>query len=225
MHQPDYLPWLGYFNKIAVSDIFIFYDTAFYSRDGFHNRNKIKTANGDWAYITVPVAHTELFKRLKDVILPADTRWAKKHWRSLEVHYRAAPYWKDYSDFFNQLYANIASVKTLSDLNIKIIEYMSGAFGCKVKFFRSSEFEINPDLRSTGAILDIIKNVEATKFLAGPSGKKYINQTEFSDAKVELIFQEFHPQEYKQLFPPFVPGLTALDLLFNEGPNSINFLK
>ncbi len=224
MHQPDYLPWLGYFNKIVVSDIFIFYDTAFYSRDGFHNRNKIKIPNGGQTYLTVPIGHTELFKRLKDVSLPNDTRWAKKHWRSLEVYYQRAPYWKDYSPFFNNLYANISIIVTLADLNIRIIEYISKILNLKAKFYRASDFEVNSELRSTDAILDIIKNVGTTKFLSGPSGKKYIERDKFEKASVELSFQNFHPREYRQLFPPFIPGLTVLDLLFNEGPDAIKFL-
>ncbi len=224
MHQPDYLPWSGYFNKIAVSDKFIFFDTAFHSLGGFHNRNKIKTAGG-WAYLTIPMPHEENFKRLMDASLPVDTRWASKHWKSMVVHYGRAPYWREYSAFFEQLYANITSFKTLADLNINIIEYLSQVFGFKAQFYRASALGVASELRSTEAILAVIPKVGATEFLAGPSGKKYLKRERFVAEKIELLFQEYHQPEYAQLFPPFVPGLSAVDLLFNEGPRAINFLK
>src|SRR5690606_16535843 len=101
--------------------------------------------------------------------------------------------------------------------NIHIIEYMSQAFGLTAKFYRSSQFEFDRSLKSTEAILAIIKQVGASEFLAGPSGKKYLNQPRFSEEGVTLLFQEYHPIQYDQMSPPFVPGSSAIDLLFNIG--------
>lgn len=224
MHQPDYLPWLGYFNKIAISDHFIFFDTADFSKRGFHERNKIKTNTG-WTYLTIPISHQHLFTPLKDVILPEQAMWARKHWRSLECCYRRAPYWSKHSDFFENLYLNISSHKTLSDLNIEIITYMSEAFGLSAKLSRASDYKTDPSLKSTESILAVIKKVRATEFLAGPSGKKYLIKERFEEENIKLLFQEFHPKEYSQLYPPFISGLSAVDLLFNEGPNSIKYLN
>lgn len=224
MHQPDYLPWLGYFNKIAVAEKFIFFDTAYYSRDGFHNRNRIKTAAG-WAYLTIPLPHSELFKRLKDALLPADTRWARKHWRSLEINYRSAPYWQDYAGFFEDFYQGVGRLKTLADFNIALIEYFCLTFGLVAQLSRASDLKSNPELKSTEAILDVIKQVGATEFLAGPSGRKYIQRESFEAKNIRLLFQEYREPEHAQLFPPFIAGLSALDLLFNEGPKAINYLK
>lgn len=224
MHQPDYLPWLGYMNKIAVSDAFIFYDTAFYSLGGFHHRNKIKV-NGGFAYLTIPLAHEECFKRLKDVALPSDTRWAKKHWKSLVNFYSRAPYFKEHAPFFEKFYNSVEKWKSLADLNIAVIEYLCQAFGLSAKLYRASQFDINLELRQTDAILDIIRHTEATEFLSGPSGKKYIEKEKFDAAGIKLIFQEFHEREHAQLFPPFLAGLSAVDLLFNEGPRAVDYLK
>lgn len=224
MHQPDYLPWLGYFNKIAASEIFIFFDTAFYSHGGFHDSNKIKTPTG-WCYVTIPIKHSENGKRLKDVQLPTDQRWARKHWRSLVVDYGGARYWTEYSPFFEKLYSEIKQYQTLADLNIHIIEYMSQIFGLKAKFYRASTLGVSPELRATEAILQIIKRVGSTKFLAGPSGKKYLAKDRFSQEGIELLFQEYHEPEHSQLFPPFISGLSAIDLLFNEGPASSKYLR
>lgn len=225
MHQPDYLPWLGYFNKIAVSEAFIFFDTAFYSHSGFHDSNKIKTSNG-WAYLTIPMAHSEDQKRLMDTMLPlANTRWVAKHWKSLQLNYTRAPYWQEHAPFFEDLYKNIGRFKTLADLNIHIIEYMSRAFGIQTPFHRASVLGVDPELRSTEAILQIIKKVGATEFLAGPSGKKYLVKERFAEEGVKLHFQEYHEPEHPQLFPPYIPGLSAVDLLFNEGPHAMRYIQ
>lgn len=224
MHQPDYLPWLGYFNKIASVDTFIFFDTADFSKGGFHERNKIKTTTA-WAYLTIPIPHQSLFKSLNETLLPENIKWANKHWRSLEHCYGRTLYWNAYKDFFKNLYTQIDSFKTLSDLNIEIITYMCRAFGLKTKLAKASDYKFDSNLKSTEAILAVIKQVGATEFLAGPSGKKYLQRDRFIDKNIELLFQEWQPKEYSQVHPPFIGGLSALDLLFNEGPNSIKYLK
>ena len=221
MHQPDYLPWCGYFNKIVTADAFIFFDTAHFSKEGFHERNKIKTATG-WAYLTIPMPHESAFKPLKDAKLPIDTRWANKHWRALISSYNRTPYFKEHAPYFEDLYANVGRFTTLADLNIDIITYLCQAFGIKTMFSRASDYPFDSGLKSTEAILAIIKQAGATEFLAGPSGKKYLNQPRFPEEGIKLIFQEYHEPEHTQRKQPFV---AAVDLLFNEGPQAINFLR
>lgn len=223
MHQPDYLPWLGYFNKIAVADAFIFFDTAFYSHGGFHDSNKIKTSNG-WTYLTIPMPHTENSKRLMDARLPENRLWATKHWKSLQMNYGRAPYWAVHRDFFEDLYVSVGRFGSLADLNIQIIEYMCRAFGLKTALYRASEIGVDPELRSTEAILPIIKKIGAKEFLAGPSGKKYLDRARFEEEGVKLSFQEYIEPEHRQLFGPFIPGLSAIDLLLNEGGQAVRYL-
>ena len=105
IHQPDYLPWLGYFNKIKKSDVFVFLDSVSYSRNGFHNRNKIKT-NQEWCYLTISIKRSQCFLPLKQVKLPDDNHWVKNHWKSIKVNYCKAPYWYRYKNFFEDLYNN-----------------------------------------------------------------------------------------------------------------------
>lgn len=224
MHQPDYLPWLGYFNKIALSDNFIFFDTASFSKGGFHERNKVKTATG-WTYLTIPIPHQACFGPLNKVELPENIIWANKHWRTFKSCYERAPYWEKYSPFFEEMYLAIGSFKTLDDLNAHIITYMTKEFGLSAKLSRASDYDFDHSLKSTEAILAVIKQVGATEFLAGPSGKKYLNQTRFLEEGIKLYFQEYHHPVYNQKYPPFIPGLSAIDLLFNEGPNASNYLR
>ncbi len=223
MHQPDYLPWQGYFNKIVSSDAFVFFDTAFYSHSGFHDSNKIKTAQGS-AYLTIPTEHTEDFKRLLDVRLPKDSRWSRKHLRSLEIHYGRAPYWAEHAPFFREVYDSVDSIGLLIELNIRIIEYICSSFGIQTPLYRASVLGADMSLRSTEAIIQVIQNVGATEFLAGTSGKKYLDAAKFEAAGIRLHFQEYHERERRQLFPPFLPGLTAIDLLCNEGRGGREYL-
>lgn len=224
MHQPDYLPWLGFFNKIAVAEKFIFFDTADYSGGGFHNRNKIKTSSG-WAYLAIPLPHSEFSKPLKDAHLPENQLWAQKHWRSLVSSYRRSPYWDKHAPFFEDFYARVGQFTNLSDLNIHLIEYFCRAFGLGAELSRASRYPFSAELKSTEAILAVIKQVGATEFLAGPSGKNYLIAPRFAEEGIKLHFQDYHEPEHAQLFPPFLAGLSAIDLLFNEGSASIKYLR
>jgi len=224
IHQPDYLPWMGYFNKIKDSDVFVFLDSATYSRNGFHNRNKIKTSQG-WCYLTIPVSRKECFNPIKDVKLPEDTSWAHKHWQSIKNNYSKSPYWDKYSGFLENYYnKKIDSFATLADLNIYFIESICRELRIKTKLIRDSEMDINHDLKSSDLLLDICKSLKADSYLSGPSGKKYLDLEIFQKENINVEFQDYHSKEYNQLFGEFIPGLSILDLLFNEGVDYLNYL-
>lgn len=224
IHQPDYLPWLGYFNKIKNSDVFVFLDSASYSRNGFHNRNKIKTSQG-WCYLTIPISRDQIFKPIKNVVLPEDSSWANKHWQSIKTSYAKAPFWNEYKDFLDDYFnVKINDFKTLADLNIYFIEKICHYLGLKVKLFRDSQLSINHELKSSELLLEVCKNLEAKSYLSGPSGKKYLDSKIFEENNIGIDFQNYQAPEYDQLFDGFIPGLSILDLLFNHGPESINYL-
>jgi len=224
IHQPDYLPWMGYFNKIKDSDVFVFLDSATYSRNGFHNRNKIKTSQ-DWCYLTIPIPRDECFHPMKQVKLPEDNGWAKKHMQSIQSNYSKSHFWDKYKDFFDDLYNNrVGEFSTLADLNIYFIEYICKELGIKTKLLRDSQMDINHDLKSSELLLAICKSLQADKYLSGPSGKKYLDLEIFNKDNIEIEFQDYHQKSYKQLFGDFVPGLSILDILFNEGTDALNYL-
>ncbi len=219
IHQPDYLPWLPYFHKIKAVDLFVLMDCVEYGGKSscFHNRNKIKVPNG-WAYLTIPLGSGIEQTRIKDVKLPKDQRWQKKHLKSISLAYQKAPYFKEHKEFFENLYNS--EQKYLADFNIEIINYLSKAFGFKTKLVRESELEVPSEFTGSERIMDILKKTEASYYLSGPYGKTHLDSKEFEKLDIDLDFMDYEHPEYKQLFGEFIPGLSAIDLLFNEGEKS-----
>src|ERR1043165_5905453 len=102
IHQPHYLPWLRYFEKIARSDVFVLLDDVQYEKNGFQNRNKIKTGQG-WAYLTVPVKKP-LLVPINEVLIDNTSGWQDKHLRAIELNYGKAPYFKQHQEALTALY-------------------------------------------------------------------------------------------------------------------------
>ncbi|MBD3310135.1 hypothetical protein GF351_02860 [Candidatus Woesearchaeota archaeon] len=225
IHQPNYLPYIGFFSKMKQSDVFVIMDIAQYVRRDFHNRNRIKTPNGPM-WLTIPVKHNRSFKqRICDIKLPEDREWAKKHWVALQRNYAKTEFFEQYSPFFKELFENPPG--TLSELNEKIILYLTEAFGIKTKVVRSSQFQVDENLKATDLLINIIKKAEGDTYLSGKGREghdHYIEEDKFEKAGIKLKFQEFNHPVYRQKFQDFLPNMAAVDLLFNEGENSVNFI-
>lgn len=214
IHQPDYLPWLAYFDKMKRSDLFVFLDCAQYTKNGFHNRNKIKTSSG-WIYLTIPVEKSEHFKPMLEVKLPKDGSWREKHWKSILTAYGRAPHLAEHRAFFEKLYNKDS--RLLAEMNIEIMEYLKDAFGFKTKLVRESELGLDRSLKGTERLIEVLKAVKAKEYVSGPSGESYLDLAQFEKAGIQVEFQDYRHPKYRQLFGEFLPGLSAVDLLFNEG--------
>lgn len=215
IHQPDYLPWLPYFNKIKNVDIFVFLDCAQYSKNKFHNRNKIRTSQG-WVYLTIPIPRDQYEKKIFEVALPKNRDWRRKHWKSILISYSRAPYFKEYKDFFENIYQS--EFEYLADLNIEIIKYLKDRFNFSARFVCESELKINKELKGSERLLAILKELKANYYLSGSSGRRYLDLSLFEKENIQVEFQEYKHPVYSQLFGKFIPGLSAIDLLFNCGP-------
>lgn len=223
IHQPNYLPWLGYFNKMARSDIFVIFDDVQLVRGkSFVTRNKIKTANGvQW--LTVPVKEKSELKLIKDTLIAQDGKWQKKHWKTIQLSYRKAPYFSKYEEKFSQIYE--ASWGKVSELNIGIIKLIKELLEIKTTLVLSSEMDI--ETKGAEKIMSIIKKTKADQYLTGEGSgsKRYIIEEEFYENNIELIYQQFEHPTYTQLWGDFIPMLSIVDLLFNEGEKSLEILK
>ena len=219
IHQPDYIPWLPYFNKMKNIDLFVFLDCAQYTKNGFHNRNKIKTSNNQ-TYLTIPINKKQYFKPINKIELPSDNSWQKKHWKSILFSYSKSPYFKDHKDFFENIYK--LKFNFLADLNIEIIKYIKKEFSLQNKFIRESELNIDENLKGTERLVAILKKLKANYYFSGSSGEKYLDLFLFKKEGIEIEFQHYQHSIYPQLFGQFIPGLSAIDWLFNCG-NNINY--
>lgn len=216
--QPAYLPWLGYFDQMAQADVFVHYDDVQYSRRSWHSRNRVKTpAGADW--LSVPVVHTGRPQTLQEARVDGSVRWKDRHLGVIQACYRQAPH-------FNEVYPWLADFMAfpwegLAHLNIQLGMAISAWLGIKApELLLASDMGIPADLDTTARPLQICQAVGATRFVCGPTAKAYINAGAFEDAGVELVWHEYEPVEYPQLWGEFVPRLAALDALLMLGPKA-----
>lgn len=215
-HQPAYLPWLGLFHKMTLADAFCVLDTVNYSKD-FINRNLIKTARGP-LWLSVPVdAHGA--KRICDVRI-ADGIWHRKHLKSIEYAYSRAPFFADYAPDVMKLIAKPYGF--LCDLTNEMTRLLAGMLGLNVRFFCASDYEFAG--RKTEYVVNMCRRLGAQAYVFGSQGREYVDEEALRAAGVEAFFQDYRHPLYRQLHGAFVPRLSIIDLLFNEGPRSLEIL-
>lgn len=224
VHQPQYIPWLGYFDKIAKSDAFVFLDQVQYKEREFQNRNKI-CAKNKCMWLSVPIVSKGKGRQaMSEVKIDNSFPWKRQHLNSLRAWYANAPYFKDYAGFFEDVYAR--DWDTLVDLNVHIIKYCLDRLSIATPLYFESGLGINA--QSTERIIAICKKLEADTYLSGEGGRQYLEENKFAEAGIKLLYQDFaHPvyRQYSRLEgEEFMGQLSVLDLLFNEGPNSKKIL-
>lgn len=222
IHQPEYFPWIGFFNRIASSDVFIILDDVSYQKNGFINRNKIKTRKG-WQWITVPVQGRSPHKLIKEVLIDNQKDWKREHWSALLQNYESAPYFKDYAGFFEAVFER--DWKFIVELDIYLIRQIVELLGLKTKIERSSLLDV-PGQR-TARLVNLCKKLGGTTYLSGPGGKAYLEIDKFEKENIKVVFHEFEHPVYSQQFMEqgFLSYMSIIDLLFNEGPKSIPIVK
>ena len=222
VHQPQYLPWLGFFDKLEKSDCFVFLDDVQYKHREFQNRNKIRTKDG-WIWLTVPVFDERGIK-VKDVLIDGSRDWASGHLKSLKAWYARAPYFDAHIGFFESLYQK--PWKHLVDLNVAVIEFALQALGIKKKIY--FETALGAGGEKTQRIINIGKKIGADVYLSGAGGREYLDAAGFESSGIELRYQDYTHPAYRQQFmkskTDFVPYLSIADLLFNEGGDSRTIL-
>ncbi|MDD2689909.1 MAG: WbqC family protein [Candidatus Omnitrophica bacterium] len=220
-HQPQYLPWLGYFHKIYEAQAFVFLDNVQYEERGYQNRNRIRTKDS-WIWLSVPVLKTEQpYPNISQVYIDNSQDWNKRHWRSIYLNYTRSAFFKEYSGFFEDLYSK--KWERLIDLNIHLIKSINQFLGIDKKIYLESQFKINS--ASTQRIIDICQALKADVYLSGAGGKAYLEEEKFQQNNIKLIYQQFKHPEYTQLHKPFLPFMSIIDLMFNHGPDSLKILS
>lgn len=219
--QSNYIPWKGYFDLINSVDEFILYDTAQYTKNDWRNRNKIKTPNGI-KWITIPVKQEKLGQLIQETVIQEDF-WKKKHWNMLTHNYSKTKYFKEYKPIFEKLYLDNNEVY-LSKINYSFIKEICEILNINTKIRWSSEFNLVDGV--TEKLISICQQCEASEYLSGPAAKDYFDMelAHVNNIKVEWMDYNNYPQ-YNQRNGDFEHGVSILDLIFNEGPNSVNFMK
>lgn len=218
VHQPEYIPWIGFFDKLARCDTFVIYDDAQYQHGGFHNRNKIRNRNG-WEWLTIPIKHGHP-QTIKDVKISGD-EWKNKHLSALILNYEKAPYFKDYFPIIKD--AISFNHELLIGLNLHLIRAVSDILGIKPIMMRSSEFPYGGKEKNE-KLVSMCKFLGADTYLCGSGGKNYVDETMFSQANIKLEWHSYTHPAYDQRFEGFEPNMSVIDLLFNMGPDAKGIL-
>ncbi len=210
IHQPYYFPWLGYFEKILKSDVFVFLDDAQYEKNNYYNRNQIKTPQGKM-WLTVPVKYKFQIP-LKDIEVDNSKSWQKKHYNSIVSCYAKSRYFEEHRTFLEDIYLN-RNWEFLLDLNLFTLNYFLDFLGLKTPIKFSSELGISTT--GTQRLVDICKCFDASTYYSGISGSKYMDLDLFKKENIKVNFQNYKYKEYNQLFGEFVPNLSVIDLVVN----------
>ena len=219
-HQPVYLPWLGLFHKIALSDAYCYLDTVQYQIQDYNNRNSIKTANGPHV-LTVPVkSKGYMEKRIKDIEIDPNSDWSRRHWKTMFFAYKKAPYFAKYAGFFEDVYRR--DWQYLSDLNEHMLKWFLQELGLDVAYSKASEQRF--ERTKSALVLDMCRQLKARCYVFGAQGKNYADQEQVKSQNVALYFQSYAHPVYKQMHGLFVSNVSICDLRFNEGPDSLAVL-
>ena len=224
-HQPNYLPYLGFFHKIATADVFVVVDNVQFVKRGpfgWIHRNRIRTADG-WIWLTVPVMTKGKFtQNINEVLIDNQLPWQRKHWKSIEWHYKSAPYFNKYKDVFSEIYGQ--KYEYLWELNEKIIMTMLGLLGIKISVEKTSAMGAGG--KAAGLIIDFCKKLGGTSYISGIHGRDYLQDGLFRENGIDLVFQDFRHPVYDQVYKDrFEPYMSTLDLLFNYGDKSLDVIK
>ena len=220
VHQPQYLPWLGYFDKIASADLFVLLDTVQFKKNEWQNRNRIKTADGP-QWLTVPVTY-RFPQRISEVSINNRERWQHRQWQAIVSNYRRAPHWDYLAPFLEEMLSR--PWDGIAELNIYGVKRLLQILAIPTPLYVASElpqFPDDPDER----LIAIAKHFAADTYLAGSGGRGYMELDRYERNGIRVIFQEYHHPVYDQLFGPFEPFLSVVDLLFNKGKDSLRIVR
>jgi hypothetical protein len=221
INQPAYLPWLGYFHRIAVSDAHIVLDHVQFEKNSFTNRNRIRTPE-NWCWLTVPVRTAGKFGDLaiNEIEISGEKKWAPKHWQSLRLNYSKAPFFAQHAAFFEGIYAR--PWQKLADLATEITAYLLDAFGIRTKMYFSSQMSVPG--KKDELVLNLCRELGATVYLSGSLGRNYLQEELFSNQGIAVRYDDYRHPTYPQVYPGFEAYMAAVDLLFNTGPASLEII-
>lgn len=227
--QSAYIPWLGYFDLINQTDVFVFLDDVQWTNRDWRNRNRVRTPQG-WKWLTVPVALEKPYFEycIKDVKVDNSQNWKNQHLTTFKYHYKKSPHFDEvYPLFENALNKGYEFVIDLNyDLIFRICEYMAINVP---KFLFSQEMNISSDIKKDEKLLEILRMIGGVDtYLSGPAAKSYLEENKFEKMGIRVEWHDYHhPYYHQQTWGSgiFIPYLSIVDLLFNHGKESREILS
>lgn len=218
--QSSFLPWRGYFDFIASVDVFVFLDDVQYSKNGWRNRNRIKTPQGS-RWITVPVRHRSIAQLIVDTEIDDRKDWRESHMRLWHENYGTAPYSRGVMELLGDMERE--TVDTISELNIALTRRIAANLQIGTRTMLSSDLRLSGT--KTDRLVDLVKNLHATTYLSGPSADTYLDKDAFRKNGIRLEYKAYDYGPYPQLWGPFEGAVTVLDLIANCGSDARNHIR
>jgi len=223
--QPAYLPWLGYLDLIDQVDTFVLLDNVQFEKQSWQHRNRIKTPVG-LQWLTVPVLFRGRFGQLINEVEIRDIEFWRNHLRAIELNYRRAPFFDNYfEDLSARMTTRSSGAALIADLDIRLIEWLMDVLGIQTRLLLSSRLEQLG--RRTELLANICESLDAKQYLSPLGSAAYLLQEidVLLDKGIDVVFQHYEHPQYGQLFPPFCPYASVLDLIFNEGDRALEILR
>jgi len=222
IHQPHFLPWMGYMNKVANSDKFVYLDTVQFRKNYFQNRTKIKSIAGMPLWLTLPV-HNHFGDLIYDIRI-SESDWKKKIIGKVHANYAKAPYYSVYSEALYEVWFGCESDR-LTDINLITFMHLKKLLNIQTEIILASELQIESS-EPTGRLVEICRDLGASAYIAGKGGRDYMNPVAFEKENIEIKWQDFDPGEirYSQIGQGYVAGLSIIDCLFNVGKEAAETL-
>jgi len=213
-HQPAYLPWLGYFDKIAKADVFVYLDSVQFEKNSFTNRNRIKTPQGP-QWLTIPVKMKgHLSNTLRDTEIDLTQPWRARHLKSIAMSYSRAEHFRSGFARLEGLFADQETL--LAELCWRQLRFWLDELQIDTRIVRASTLPIS-DTKSD-LVLQLCRHFGAQRYISGALGRDYLVAEDFAAAGIELEFQQFTAAAYPQQWGEFLPNLSIVDAWLNCGP-------
>ncbi len=212
IHQPDFIPYFGFFSKISKSDTFVIMDNVQLSKSGWTHRDQIKTRKGvEW--ITIPIIKIKEKQLIKDIKIDEKNNWRKKHLNLIYENYKNSEYFGECFSIINSIYNN--ETNNLLDFNLFAIKLLFSKLDIKPKIVLLSE--LNVIGTKSQLLVNILKKLNIKNYISGIGAKNFIDLNEFKKNGLEVNYNDFQHPVYKQLFGNFICNLSIIDLLLNCG--------
>lgn len=214
IHQPDFMPYLGFFHRLLHADCYVVLDSVQFLRGSrsWHHRDRIKTPEGV-AWLTVPVQKAPQKSAIAQMLISYDQPWRERHLQLLERGYRNAPFYPELMPLLENLYR--LKPERLAEFTLASIDLLAELFDVR----RPQVMASNLQVEGTGNLLlaGILAQLGATRYLSGVGARDYFAPEPYREAGVEVIWQQFQHPVYPQQHGPFEAYLSSIDLLFNCG--------
>ena len=220
IHQPDFVPWPGFFQRLLDCDLFILLDDAQYEKNGWQNRDRIKTAHGA-KWISLPVAKGPLGQLIREVKLAPVPGWQDKLLNQVRESYRRAPHFEPFFSEFEELLR--APHLHMADLNESLIRWLMGKYGIDVPLQRSSAFGVQE--QKNERLIQLLKAAGATRYITGAGSRNYLDEGLFGHHGIEVLWQSWTMPLHPQQHGPWIGMLSSLDALFNIGPHLKSWVR